>query len=83
MKEDFSLLCKILGILENDEKDEEGTLIKLLGRLVNSISFTVSILQDKVQQVIALTANALNKKSITLHEAQSLAGLVTFYAFAV
>ena len=43
MKEDFSLLCKILGILENDEKDEEGTLIKLLGRLVDSTSFTVSI----------------------------------------
>ena len=83
MKEDFSLLCKILGILENDEKDEEGTLIKLLGRLVDSTSFTVSIPQDKVQQVIALTANALNKKSITLHEAQSLVGLVTFCASAV
>jgi hypothetical protein len=83
MKEDFSLLCKILGILENDEKDEEGTLIKLLGRLVDSTSFTVSIPQDKVQQVIALTANALNKKSITLHKAQSLVGLVTFCASAV
>jgi hypothetical protein len=82
-KNDYSMLCKALGILENDDKDEEGTLIKFLGRMVDSTTFVVSIPQDKVQKVITLTASALRTKSSTLLEAQQLAGLLSFCASAV
>lgn len=82
-KKDYSLLCKILGILENHDKDEEGTLIKFLGRLVDSTIFTVSIPQDKVNKVIFLTTEALKRGSMTLHKAQQLAGLLSFCSSAV
>lgn len=82
-KKDYSLLCRLLGILENKDKDEEGTLVRFLGRMVNSTNFTVSIPHDKVDKVVALTSIAIKKQSMTLHEAQTLAGLLTFCSSAV
>jgi hypothetical protein len=36
-KSNYILLTNILGILRSDGKDDEGTLIEMLGRLINSI----------------------------------------------
>src|ERR1700735_4401736 len=76
-------LCDITGILRNDDKDAEGTTIKFLGRMVDSTTFTVSIPKDKGDRVTSLTADALASNSMTIHEAQQLAGLLSFCAFAV
>ena len=82
-KRDYSRLCDIPGILRNDDKDAEGTTIKFLGRMVDSTTFTVWIPKDKVNRVISLTADALASDSMTIHEAQQLAGLLSFCASAV
>ncbi|KAN0068303.1 hypothetical protein V8E54_013499 [Elaphomyces granulatus] len=82
-KRDYPQLCDITGILRNDDKDAEGTTIKFLGRMVDSTTFTVSIPKDKVDRVISLTADALASDSMTIHEAQQLAGLLSFCATAV
>ena len=82
-KRGYPELCDITGILRNDDKDAEGTTIKFLGRIVDSTTFTVYIPQDKVDRVISLTADALVSNSMTIHEAQQLAGLLSFCASAV
>jgi hypothetical protein len=82
-KRDYPQLCDITGILRNDDKDAEGTTIKFLGRMVDSTTFTVSIPKDKVDRVTSLTADALASNSMTIHEAQQLAGLLSFCASAV
>jgi hypothetical protein len=82
-KRDYPQLCDITGILRNDDKDAEGTTIKFLGRTVDSTTFTVSIPKDKVDRVTSLTADALASNSMTIHEAQQLAGLLSFCASAV
>jgi len=82
-KADYSLLCKLLGILCNDDKDDEGTLVQLLGRLVDSHTFTVSIPQDKVDRIVADTTVAIQRGQMTLLEAQKLAGRFAFSASAV
>ena len=71
------------GILRNGDKDAEGTTIKFLGRIVDSTTFTVSISKDKVYRVISLAADALASDSMTIHEAQQLAGLLSFCTTAV
>lgn len=82
-KADYILLCKLLGLLRNDDKDAEGTLVQLLGRLVNSHTFIVSIPQDKVDKIIADTTAAIDRGQMTLLEAQQLAGRFAFSASAV
>ena len=73
----------VLGILCNNKKDECGTEVILLGRLVNSITQIVSVPQDKLERIVALTKEALKRGSVTLKEATSLAGLLAFCAPAV
>ena len=51
--------------------------------MVDSTTFTVSIPKDKVDRVTSLTADALASNSMTIHEAQQLAGLLSFCASAV
>ena len=55
----------------------------MLGRLVNSITQIVSVPQDKLDRIVALTKEALKRGSFTLKEATSLAGLLVFCAPAV
>lgn len=52
-------------------------------RLVDSVTHTVSIPQDKINKTIAAAKAALEKGTPTLLEAQEFAGLFTFCASAV
>ena len=58
---EYKLLCAIVGIIRNDEKDACGTEVVLLGRLVNSVTQTISVPQDKLNRVILLTQKPFNK----------------------
>jgi hypothetical protein len=80
---EYRLLCTILGISHNDKKDDCGTEVILLGRLVNSVTRTVSVPQDKLDRIVALATEALGQNSMTFKEATSLAGLLSFCAPAV
>ena len=82
-KAKYTFLSRLLGLLENSEKDEEGTLIKFLGRLVNSTTFIVSIPPDKVQKLRDLVAEALERQNLTILQAQQLAGICSFCSTAV
>jgi hypothetical protein len=48
--------------------------------MVDSTTFTVYIPKDKVDRVISLTADALASDLMTIHEAQQLAGFLSFCA---
>lgn len=80
---EYKELCHVTGVIPNDQKDEHGTEITLLGRTVNSISRTVSVPKDKLERVLKLTTIALQRGSLNIMEAQSLAGLLSFCAPAV
>jgi Reverse transcriptase (RNA-dependent DNA polymerase) len=80
---DYKLLTDIVGILRNDGKDEDGTEVTLLGRRVNSITCIVSVPQEKLDRIIQLTAEAIDRGSLTLLQTQSLAGLLSFCASCV
>ena len=80
---DFVILCHILGIPRKESKDEMGTDVVLLGRRVNTSNFMVSVPQAKLEKILRSTSTAMYKKSLSLQEAQSLAGLLSFCAPAV
>jgi hypothetical protein len=80
MADEYRLLCGVLGIIRNDKKDECGTEVILLGRTVNTITRIVSVPQDKLARIVQLTSDAITKGSLSLVEAQSLAGILAFCA---
>lgn len=79
----YKTLSAILGIPEEPAKDQEGSEVVFLGLLINTHLLTASLPEDKLERAIRTTAEALQKGSLTLHEAQHLAGFLTFCAQAV
>ncbi|KAJ5054746.1 uncharacterized protein L3040_001011 [Drepanopeziza brunnea f. sp. 'multigermtubi'] len=82
-KRAYDELGAICGVPENKKKREEGTAVNLLGLLVDTHTFTVSVLLEKLQRVLHLTQIAIDDRSLTLREAQSLTGLLSFCSPAV
>jgi hypothetical protein len=80
MATEYRFLCSVLGIIRNDKKDECGTEVILLARSVNTITRMVSVPQDKLAQIVHLTGDVITKGSLSLLEAQSLAGILAFCA---
>jgi hypothetical protein len=86
---EYKLIARILGIWENEDKDEIGTDIPLLGRQVNTNTFTVSVPPDKQARILHLTTVVLARKKpgkgawITRAELESLVGLLSFCASCV
>jgi hypothetical protein len=83
LETEYKLVTTLLGVLRNVDKNNHGRKVKWLGRMVDSHTMTVSVPEDKLQRIIDLTKHALKEGSLTLLEAQSLAGLLAFCAPAV
>jgi hypothetical protein len=83
LETEYELVTTLLGVLCNVDKNNRGRKVKWLGRMVDSHTMTVSVPEDKLQRIIDLTKHALKEGSLTLLEAQSLAGLLAFCAPAV
>ena len=79
----YNELTTILGIPRNDSKDRAGTIVEVLGILVNTNTFELTVPEDKLARARNLCAAALNQVSLTLREAQSLTGTLSFCAQAV
>ena len=77
---DYERLLYIMGCLPNRDKDEQGTCVKLLGLLVNTANFTVSVPDEKRVRILQLTTEALRRGTMSLKEARSLTGLLSFCA---
>lgn len=75
---EFILLCQILSILHKKFKDKMNTDITLLDCWVNILTFVVSVSQNKLNKILHFITIAVQKKSLSLWEAQSLTGLLFF-----
>lgn len=64
----YNRLTDLLGILRQESKNETGTIISVFGILINSNTFVASLFLEKISKTIAVTKEALARKSLTLKE---------------
>lgn len=80
---DYKDLTDCLGIPRNDAKDSTGTVCPVLGIEVDTNTFEARLPIDKLSRAIASTHSALTQHSLSLHDAQSLSGFLSFCSQAV
>jgi hypothetical protein len=78
--EEYILLTNCLGIPRNDAKDCVGCVLTVLGIEVDTHQFVARLPQDKLNRALKATASTLAQQSLTLKEAQSLTGFLSFCA---
>jgi hypothetical protein len=76
-------LTDYLGVTRNDSKDMDGTCGTLLGIEFDTLTMEARLPADKLAKARHATALALQCDSLTLLQAQSLAGLLNFCASVV
>ena len=79
----YACLIDILEIPQQEIKNLEGTLVPIFGIEVDTNLFTMRLTSDILYKVCELSVSASNKKSITVLEAETLIGLLSFNAKVV
>ncbi len=79
----YACLIDNLEIPQQEIKNLEGTLVPIFGIEVDTNLFTMHLTSDILYKVCKLSVSALNKKSITVLEAETLTGLLSFNAKVV
>ena len=80
---DYIVVTDILGIPRKDSKNECGTTAHILGYEINTITGHLLLPQEKVTRAYTLASQALLGDSLTIREAQAIAGLLNFCSPAV
>jgi len=80
---EYNTVTDVLGVPRNDKKDCTGTIIEVLGILVNTHKFEASLSQEKLTRALNATAEALRHESVCLYNIQSLAGYLSFCSLVV
>ena len=79
----YCLFIDCLGIPRQDTKNVHGTVVIVFSLEVDTNEFIVRVPTDKVIRVRQATSSALSQSSLTLKEAQSFTGFLSFCAQAV
>lgn len=80
----FIDLCDRIRFLVSMEKTVWATqIIVFLGILINTITQTLALLQDKVTKAKEMIDEVLRAKKVTVHELQKLTGLLNFFCRAI
>ena len=79
----YQFFTDCLGILCQNTKDVEGTIVLVFGLEVNTNKCIICVPPDKVAQAQQATSLAFKQPSLILKEAQSLTGFFSFCAQAV
>ena len=82
-REQFNEMAGALGIPDKEKKRLEGKVLEMLGLLINTSDMTVSIPSEKLSRIVRLTAQYKKSREMTLKQAESLGGLLSFCAVAV
>ena len=80
---EYRTLIDVLGIPRNDSKDCQGTVVEVLGIELDINLFEARLPLEKLRRAIALSAAVLESGTLTLHEADTLAGFLSFYSHVV
>lgn len=78
LSKDYIQITDELGIPRNDAKDHEGQVAELLGIEHDTSTFEARLSPEKLAKAVLITSEALKRRSLTLLEAQSLAGFLSF-----
>ena len=73
----------MLGLLRNDTKNTQGTVVIVFGIEIYTSFFTAQLPKDKLEKAIKVTAKILNQKSISFINMQLRIGLFSFFSQAV
>ena len=79
----YCLFTDCLGIPRQDTKDVHGTVVIVFGLEVDTNEFIICVPVDKVVRACQATSSALSQSSLTLKDAQSLTGFLSFCTQAV
>ncbi|KAF2787253.1 hypothetical protein K505DRAFT_397112 [Melanomma pulvis-pyrius CBS 109.77] len=81
--ERYRAITAALSVPPNNDKDEHGTCTTVLGIEIDSLAMTARLPADKLARAQRDVDTALSRKSISLKEAQILAGFLNFCARVV
>ena len=82
--EQFLLLSRMIGLPINMSKTEWATqIIVFLGILLNGVSLTISVPEDKRRKAVDLLENLIAAKRTTVKQLQVLCGYLNFLCRAV
>ncbi len=76
-------LTDLLGLLRNDSKDYQGTVVTVFGIEVDSSSFTALPPRDRLEKAILASSKVLSQKAVSYINIQSLVGFLYFCSQAV
>ena len=76
---EYKSLINILGISRNESKDYEGTIIKILKIKIDFNLFKARLPAEKLRRALSSAVIALKADILSLHEADTLTGFLSFY----
>lgn len=80
----FLQLCNLINFPVSMDKTVWATqIIIFLGIIINTITQTVSIPQEKVDKAVALMDNILRSKKVLVSELQRITGMLNFFCRAI
>jgi hypothetical protein len=77
-KDDYKVISAELGIPPNDSKDQDGTVVDLLGIEVDTNAMMARLSHAKRARAIELVTAILKEGSVSLHRMQQVTGLLSF-----
>ena len=78
LHQEYNEITEVLGVPQNKTKDMEGTVIPVFGIEVDTTEMIARVPLDKISRVQSMCSSVLEHKSMSLHNAQKLAGLLSF-----
>ncbi len=76
-------LTDLLGLLRNDFKDYQGTMVTVFRIKVDTSSFTARLPKDKLEKAILASSKVLSQKAVSYIDIQSLVRFFSFCSQAV
>lgn len=72
-----------LGMIPNTAKDEQGTTIEILGIEIDTLRMEARLSQKRIDEALSRVHDALDSKSLSLRDVQTLGGFLSFCAAVV
>lgn len=76
----YNRVIDLLDIPRQESKDQTGTIVPVFGILININTFVACMPAEKIAKTIEATKKALAQKVLTLREAQSFTGYLSYCA---
>lgn len=79
----YNLITDHLGIPRNARKNRIGTKVEILGYVIDTVYFFISLSSTKQRNLIKKIAAFLSRPTVTYNDCVSLAGSLNFTAFII